>query len=184
MRRLLLGLAGVLTAGVVSVIPSVAHAETTLCVGTSVKSTMKCDPGWAVNMMFMHWRMYRGHNCTNYVAYRLGLDGVPEPSYLLGNAVDWAKNAKKHGVAVDSFIIDGGKAKRLCGEPARPSAIDSAYAYIHRFRGRAGSPFSRTEAFRLALSTPPAEWEFLRQAFRNPERLRKIVDAAYQVNLA
>jgi surface antigen len=101
MRRLLMGLAGVLMAGVISVIPSAAHAETTLCVGTSVKSTMKCDSGWAVNMMFMHWRMYRGHNCTNYVAWRLGRDGVQEPNYLLGNASSWAKNAKKHGVPVD-----------------------------------------------------------------------------------
>jgi surface antigen len=88
--------------GGVTLIPSVAHAETTLCVGTDVKSTMKCDPGWAVNMMFMHWRMYRGHNCTNYVAWRLTRDGVDEPPYLLGNAVDWAKNASKHGVPVDS----------------------------------------------------------------------------------
>jgi surface antigen len=101
-RRLLLGLAGVLLTGVVTVIPSAAHAETTLCVGTDVKSTMKCDPGWGVNMMFMHWRMYRGHNCTNYVAWRLTRDGVPEPSYLLGNAVDWAGRAKSHGVPVDS----------------------------------------------------------------------------------
>ena len=102
MRRLLLGLAGVLVAGGMTVVPSVAHAETTQCVGTSVKSTMKCDPGWAVNMMFMHWRMFRGHNCTNYVAWRLGRDGVPEPKYLLGNAVSWAKRAKDHGVRVDS----------------------------------------------------------------------------------
>jgi surface antigen len=101
-RRLRLGLAGVLLTGVMSVLPSAAHAETTLCVGTDVKSTMKCDPGWAVNMMFMHWRMYRGHNCTNYVAWRLTRDGVPEPSYLLGNAVDWAGRAKSHGVPVDS----------------------------------------------------------------------------------
>lgn len=88
-------------AGGLSLVPMSAHAETTLCVGTSVKSTMKCDPGWAANMMFMHWRMYRGHNCTNYVAYRLGRDGVPEPSYLLGNASSWAGRAAKHGVPVD-----------------------------------------------------------------------------------
>jgi hypothetical protein len=101
-RRLLLGLAGTLVAGVLSLTPSAAHAETTLCTGKSFDETMKCDPGWAVNMMFMHWRMYRGHNCTNYVAWRLTRDGVQEPNYLLGNARSWADRAKRHGVPVNS----------------------------------------------------------------------------------
>jgi surface antigen len=99
-RRLLLGLAGTLVAGVLSLTPTAAHAETTMCSGRSFDDTMKCDPGWAVNMMFMHWRMYRGHNCTNYVAWRLTRDGVQEPGYLLGNARSWADRAKRHGVPV------------------------------------------------------------------------------------
>lgn len=102
MRRLLLGLAGTLIAGMLSLTPSAAYAETTLCVGKTFKETLACDSGWAVNMMFMHWRMYRGHNCTNYVAYRLGRDGVQEPNYLLGSARSWAGRAKSHGVPVDS----------------------------------------------------------------------------------
>lgn len=102
MRRLLLGLAGTLVAGVLSLTPSAAHAETTLCSGKSFDDTMKCNPGWAVNMMFMHWRMYRGHNCTNYVAWRLTRDGVPEPGYRLGNARYWADRAKRNGVPVNS----------------------------------------------------------------------------------
>ena len=81
---------------------SPAAAQTTICSGVSVKEVQKCDPGWAANMHFMHWRMYSGHNCTNYVAYRLKRDGVPQPSYRLGNADTWAPNAKKHGVRVDS----------------------------------------------------------------------------------
>jgi surface antigen len=79
-----------------------ASAQTTICSGVSTADTAKCDPGWAANMKFMHWRMYAGHNCTNYVAYRLGRDGVPEPSYLLGNANTWASRAKAHGVRVDN----------------------------------------------------------------------------------
>ncbi len=102
MRRLLLGLAGTLVAGMLSLTPSPAHADTTVCTGKSFDDVMKCDPGWAVNMMFMHWRMYRGHNCTNYVAWRLTRDGVPEPKYLLGNARSWADRAKRHGVPVNS----------------------------------------------------------------------------------
>ena len=102
MRRLVLGLAGTLVAGLLSLTPSPAHAETTLCSGKSFDETLRCDPGWAVNMMFMHWRMYRGHNCTNYVAWRLTRDGVPEPGYRLGNARYWADRAKRHGVPVNS----------------------------------------------------------------------------------
>ena len=78
-----------------------AAAQTLICSGVSVSQVQKCDTGWAANMAFMHWRMYGGHNCTNYVAYRLGRDGVPEPPYLLGNANTWASRAKSHGVRVD-----------------------------------------------------------------------------------
>ena len=78
-----------------------AAAQTLICSGVSVADVRKCDAGWAANMAFMHWRMYSGHNCTNYVAYRLGRDGVPEPPYLLGNANTWASRAKSHGVRVD-----------------------------------------------------------------------------------
>jgi surface antigen len=80
---------------------SPAVAQTTICSGVSVKEVQKCDPGYAANMHFSHWRMYPGHNCTNYVAYRLKRDGVPEPSYRLGNADTWAPNAKRNGVRVD-----------------------------------------------------------------------------------
>ncbi|WP_423847997.1 CHAP domain-containing protein [Aeromicrobium sp.] len=90
------------TVVVTGLVMSPAAAQTTICSGVSVSEVQKCDPGWAANMSFMHWRMYGGHNCTNYVAYRLGRDGVPEPSYLLGNANTWASRAKSHGVRVDS----------------------------------------------------------------------------------
>ncbi|HUP99497.1 MAG TPA: CHAP domain-containing protein, partial [Aeromicrobium sp.] len=107
MRRLVVGLAGALAAGVISLTPTAAHAETTLCTGKSFNQTYACDPGWAVNMMFMHWRMYRGHNCTNYVAWRLTRDGVAEPAYRLGNAISWASRAKSHGVPVNTTPAAG-----------------------------------------------------------------------------
>lgn len=104
MRRVGAVLAAVLAATLLVVADpatSPAGAQTVLCSGVSVKDVAKCDPGYAANMPFMHWRMYGGHNCTNYVAYRLGRDGVPEPPYLLGNATTWASRAKAHGVRVD-----------------------------------------------------------------------------------
>ena len=97
------GIAAALVAALTVVLtPATAHAETTLCSGSSFSQTAKCDPAWAVNMTFMHWRMYAGHNCTNYVAWRLSVDGVPQPKYLLGNARDWAPRAKRHGVPVNT----------------------------------------------------------------------------------
>jgi surface antigen len=103
-RRLGAFLAAVLVAAAVLMTgpaTSPAAAQTTICSGVSIKDVQKCDPGWAANMHFMHWNMYSGHNCTNYVAYRLKRDGVPQPPYRLGNADTWAPNAKKHGVLVD-----------------------------------------------------------------------------------
>lgn len=102
-RSLVSGLVAALIAGLTVVLtPTVAQADTTLCTGRSFSETAVCDPGWAVNMTFMHWRMYAGQNCTNYVAWRLGVNGVPQPNYLLGNASNWASRAASHGVPVNS----------------------------------------------------------------------------------
>ncbi len=94
--------AALVAAALVVVAPTTANSAVLLCSGVSVKDVAKCDSGWAANMHFMHWRMYSGHNCTNYVAYRLKRDGVPMPAYRLGNADTWAPNAKRNGVRVDN----------------------------------------------------------------------------------
>jgi surface antigen len=49
-----------------------------------------------------HWNMYGGHNCTNYVAYRLGKRGVPQFTVPgRGNARYWGEHARTAGYAVD-----------------------------------------------------------------------------------
>ncbi len=50
-----------------------------------------------------YWRMYAGHNCTNYVAYRMISRGVATPPWGLpgGSAWQWRAGAKKAGIAVD-----------------------------------------------------------------------------------
>ncbi|GAB2881861.1 hypothetical protein GCM10027026_36140 [Myroides odoratimimus subsp. xuanwuensis] len=57
--------------------------------------------GYAQQGSTMWWRMYAGHNCTNYVAYRLVRGGMPNvrPWSGSGNATNW-------GVAMSS-ITDG-----------------------------------------------------------------------------
>jgi surface antigen len=49
------------------------------------------DAGYRQASSTMYWRMYAGHNCTNYVAYRLIQSGMPDvrPWQGSGNASNW-----------------------------------------------------------------------------------------------
>ncbi|MDO9498376.1 MAG: hypothetical protein Q7J48_21900, partial [Nocardioides sp.] len=49
----------------------------------------------------MWWRMYTGHNCTNYAAYRMVKSGLPNerPWTGGGNASEWG--LKKAGITDD-----------------------------------------------------------------------------------
>jgi surface antigen len=49
------------------------------------------DGGYRQASSTMYWRMYAGHNCTNYVAYRLIQSGMPDvrPWEGNGNASNW-----------------------------------------------------------------------------------------------
>lgn len=49
------------------------------------------DAGYRQASSTMYWRMYAGHNCTNYVAYRLIQSGMPDvrPWNGSGNASNW-----------------------------------------------------------------------------------------------
>lgn len=49
------------------------------------------NAGYASNNRTMYWRMYSGHNCTNYVAYRMVKSGLPNerPWSGGGNATYW-----------------------------------------------------------------------------------------------
>ncbi len=103
MRRLgLVGLVCFLVLAATVPIATTASAFTLICSGKKTAEVAECDTsGYADVMHKMHWRMYGGHNCTNYAAYRMKSAGVPEPEILMGNARDWAANAKKLGYLVD-----------------------------------------------------------------------------------
>ncbi|MDX6322362.1 MAG: hypothetical protein QOF52_2220 [Propionibacteriaceae bacterium] len=51
-----------------------------------------------------YWAMYAGHNCTNYVAYRMISKGVTKSPWGLpgGSAWQWRANAKKVKIKVDT----------------------------------------------------------------------------------
>lgn len=65
---------------------------TTLCTGYAacVKAGMS-ESGYAAARGTMYWRMYSGHNCTNYAAYRMVRSGLPNirPWAGSGNATNW-----------------------------------------------------------------------------------------------
>jgi surface antigen len=49
-----------------------------------------------------YWYAAAGHNCTNYVAWRLILNGEPANRSSLGNASQWDTWATSHGVPANS----------------------------------------------------------------------------------
>jgi len=51
------------------------------------------DAGYGAANGTMYWRMYAGHNCTNYAAYRMVKAGMPNvrPWSGEGNASEWGK---------------------------------------------------------------------------------------------
>ncbi len=67
-----------------------------------------------------------GNNCTNYAAYRLARNGVPQQSGL-GNGGSWAANAKKRGFRVDTTPKTGSIAQWNYGSTYAPSAGHVGY---------------------------------------------------------
>lgn len=73
--------------------PAAAYSGT-LCRGyAGCKAEGRGSAGYASNNHKMYWSMYSGHNCTNYIAYRMVRKGMPNrrpwKSYGSGNAENW-----------------------------------------------------------------------------------------------
>jgi surface antigen len=72
--------------------PETARATTTLCVGyVGCQNAGMGNGGYKAEGGKMWWRMYSGHNCTNYAAYRMVKAGLPNtrPWTGSGNATNW-----------------------------------------------------------------------------------------------
>lgn len=81
---------------VLTVLPALGPAQAItsayLCSGYSgCANAGYSNAGYAAKNRTMYWRMYSGHNCTNYVAYRMIQDGMPNerPWSGSGNATNW-----------------------------------------------------------------------------------------------
>jgi surface antigen len=87
-----LALGGLLLPLLALVGPVQAISSGYLCTGyTACKNAGYPSAGYAANNHKMYWRMYSGHNCTNYVAYRMVKAGMPNvrPWSGSGNATNW-----------------------------------------------------------------------------------------------
>ena len=72
--------------------PAASASSAYLCMGyTRCADSGYSHAGYASRSGTMYWRMYSGHNCTNYVAYRMIQAGMsPErPFSGSGNAYNW-----------------------------------------------------------------------------------------------
>ena len=78
--------------GVVVGASPAAAASVTLCKGYAGCARLELsNAGYQAKSRTMYWRMYAGHNCTNYVAYRMIRAGMPNtrPWTGSGNATNW-----------------------------------------------------------------------------------------------
>jgi surface antigen len=91
-------------AGSLIAVAEPAYADTTLCSDTAYSvctSAGYTDHGYSAHSSTRFWGADPGHNCTNYVAYVEAQNGMPQPSFSLGNAWQWGSQAAAGGTLVD-----------------------------------------------------------------------------------
>ena len=83
-------------------VPPAGASSRYLCTGyTACAQAGYSHAGYGTRSSTMYWRMYAGHNCTNYIAYRMIQGGMSteRPWTGSGNATNW-------GVAMSSITDD------------------------------------------------------------------------------
>ncbi|WP_159085824.1 CHAP domain-containing protein [Aeromicrobium chenweiae] len=94
----------------VAVLPggSAQAASTTTCSGfTACAVKLKSDAGYALVHTRSFWNMRAGHNCTNYVAYRLTTGRTTARPPGTGDAGSWAAAARAHKIPVNAKPVVG-----------------------------------------------------------------------------
>jgi surface antigen len=142
-RRKLIAALLVLCAGVSALIAVAASSASAftwyskICTGfAACDSSGHGNDGYESVYTAAHWRMFGGHNCTNYAAYRMIAAGAPSSlPYLLGDAAAWGTVAAQHGVRVDHTPVPGSIAWFTA------SAIPSSghVAYVESVNAAAGT---------------------------------------------
>jgi surface antigen len=127
LRRAVLAMVAAATLFTTVLTATPAHASATgyqeVCSGF-VGCTLKGYPahGYDSVLGLTHWGALSGHNCTNYVAYRLAYrDRVVARPYGSASAITWRAAAIKSGVPVSSTPRVGDVAWWDAGAPAGTS---------------------------------------------------------------
>jgi surface antigen len=110
--------------------PPAEATITTLCKGyTACAKAGMSDSGYGAVNRTMYWRMYSGHNCTNYAAYRMIRRGMPNsrPWTGGGNATYWGT---KMSQATTSTPAVGSIAWWKAG--VKPAGSAGHVAYVER----------------------------------------------------
>ncbi|MCW2852734.1 MAG: hypothetical protein JWM84_2398 [Nocardioides sp.] len=103
------------------------RASAYLCTGYAACGKAGYSPaGYAAVSDKMYWRMYSGHNCTNYAAYRMVKSGMPNtrPWSGGGNATEWGR--KMAGIT-DTTPVVGSIAWWRANAPGTGSSGHVAY---------------------------------------------------------
>jgi surface antigen len=127
--RILAAAAIALSTALAVVVPTAANAEEYSCVGD------ECDEfAWAnargESNEVSFWGMSAGHNCTNYIAWKLTRDGIAKPSTHPGDAQEWAASAIADGFLVDHVAMVGAIAQ--WDSLAGGNGVDGHVAYVER----------------------------------------------------
>jgi surface antigen len=119
---------------IVTVMPSTAGtvpaASTYLCKGYSAcQAAGYSNAGYRQASSKSFWQMYPGHNCTNYIAYRLIQNGMPDKRPWTGNG-----NASNWGVAMSSITDQTPRVGSIAWYPAGVAPAGSAghVAYVEQ----------------------------------------------------
>ncbi len=106
-------IAGAIAVPIVAAAPAEAK-DRVVCTGFD----FHCDKtGYGAVAEHSFWTMAGGHNCTNYVAYRLIRDGMPRRLQDMHNGTDWAHDARAHHYLVDKVPTAGSVAQWMSGSP-------------------------------------------------------------------
>ena len=108
----------------------VARSMSLLCSGyTACASKGMGNGGYQAVNDQMFWRMYSGHNCTNYAAYRMVHSGLPNsrPWSGEGNASNWG-----HAMASITDGVPTVGAVAWYDKYVRPAGSAGHVAYVER----------------------------------------------------
>jgi surface antigen len=109
-----------------------ARADTIVCVDDGCDSGLWQAARGASNQV-SYWGMGAGHDCTNYVAWKLITNGVSRPRTGPGNAADWATRAAGDGYLVDRIPAVGAVAQWNAYADGNPA--EGHVAYVEKVNG-------------------------------------------------